>query len=51
MDSEKYLKPTSRRDFLRQASCAAVGTFALRSTLHDLRLINAALAQAAPTDY
>ena len=45
MDSEKYLKPTSRRDFLRQASCAAVGTVALTSTIRDLRLINAALAQ------
>ncbi len=51
MDSEKSLKPSSRRDFLRQASCAAVGTFALSNTIRDLRLINAAVAQGAPTDY
>ncbi len=51
MDPDKYLKPTSRRDFLRQASCAAVGTMALTNTIRDLRLINAAVAQAAPTDY
>lgn len=52
MDSEKFLKPTTRRDFLRQASCAAVGTFALSHTIRDLRLINAALAQGGGfTDY
>ena len=51
MDSEKYLKHTSRRDFLRQASCAAVGTVALTNTIRDLRLINAAVAQGGPTDY
>jgi uncharacterized protein (DUF1501 family) len=52
MDSEKFLKPTTRRDFIRQASCAAVGTLALTSTIRDLRLINAVMA-AAPviTDY
>ena len=42
---------SSRRDFLRQASCAAVGTWALKSTIHDLRLINKAMAFSAPTDY
>lgn len=51
MDSEKYLKPTTRRDFFRQASCAAVGTLALTSTIRDLRLINSALAQTGLTDY
>jgi uncharacterized protein (DUF1501 family) len=51
MDFENYVKPTSRRDFLRQASCAAVGTLALTNTIRDLRLINAAVAQAGPTDY
>jgi uncharacterized protein (DUF1501 family) len=42
----------TRRSFLRQASCAAVGTWALSSTIRDLRLINAAMAQQLPpTDY
>jgi len=51
MDSEKYSKLTSRRNFLRQASCAAVGTMALTNTIRDLRLINAAVAQSSLTDY
>jgi uncharacterized protein (DUF1501 family) len=38
----------TRRDFLRQASCAAVGTWALTSTIRDLRLINAAMAAQGP---
>jgi uncharacterized protein (DUF1501 family) len=46
MSSEQDPKLTTRRDFLRQASCAAVGTWALTSTIRDLRLINAALAQS-----
>ncbi len=37
--------PTSRRGFLRQALCAAVGTAALTNTIRDLRFINAAMAQ------
>jgi uncharacterized protein (DUF1501 family) len=47
------LDPTlpTRRDFLRQASCAAVGTLALRNTIRDLRLINAAVAQTNLTGY
>ncbi len=48
MDSEKYLKPTTRRDFIRQASCAAVGTVAMTSTIRDLRLINTAIAAQGP---
>lgn len=52
MDSEKYLKPSTRRDFIRQASCAAVGTWAVKSTIRDLRLINTAVAQSGSfTDY
>ncbi len=35
----------TRREFLRQAACAALGTVALTSALRDLRLINAAVAQ------
>jgi uncharacterized protein (DUF1501 family) len=41
----------TRRDFIRQVSCAAVGTAALANTIRDLRLINAALAFDTPTDY
>ncbi len=41
-DQHPYLR--TRRDFLRQASCAAVGTLALTSTIRDLRLINSAMA-------
>src|SRR3954447_18598753 len=41
----------NRRDFLRRACCAAVGTSAIASTVWDMRMINAASAAAAPTDY
>ena len=36
----------SRRDFIRRAACAAVGTVALNATLRDLRFMNAAVAQS-----
>ena len=35
----------SRRHFLRQTACAAVGTTSLASTIWNLRAINAATAQ------
>ena len=38
---------SSRRDFIRQALCAAVGTAALTNTIRDLRFINAAMAQTS----
>ncbi len=41
----------SRRQFIRQAACAAVGTTAIASTIRDLRLINAVMAQGSPEDY
>jgi uncharacterized protein (DUF1501 family) len=41
----------SRRDFIRQAACAAVGTAAMTSTIRDLRFMNAAVAQSNITDY
>lgn len=44
MVPEQSPKPFTRRDFIRQASCAAVGTWALKNTIRDLRLINAAVA-------
>lgn len=39
----------SRRHFLRQAACAAVGTTSIASTIWNLRAINAATAQAIGT--
>ena len=47
-----HLSDTTRRTFIRQALCAAVGTSALTNTIRDLRFINAALAQSSGiTDY
>lgn len=37
----------TRRDFIRQAACAAVGSVAISNTLRDFRFINSALAQAS----
>lgn len=51
MSDDQYPHLTSRRDFFRQASCAAVGTVALATTIRDLRLMNAAMAFSQPTDY
>ncbi len=51
MEPSPHNNLRTRRDFLRQASCAAVGTWALTSTIRDLRLINAALAQTSLTGY
>ncbi|MEO6436968.1 MAG: DUF1501 domain-containing protein, partial [Tepidisphaeraceae bacterium] len=42
--------PPNRREFLRHAACAAVGTAAIKSTLWDLRLVKAA-APTVVTDY
>jgi len=41
----------SRREFIRQAACAAVGTAALTATVRDLRFMNAAVAQSNISDY
>ena len=48
---QRQIDNVTRRDFLRQSACAAVGTTALASTVWDLRMVNAALAQSTPTDY
>ena len=40
-----------RREFLRQAACAAVGTAAMTCAIRDLRFMNAAVAQSNITDY
>jgi uncharacterized protein (DUF1501 family) len=41
----------SRREFIRQAACAAVGTAAMSYAIRDLRFMNAAVAQSNVTDY
>jgi uncharacterized protein (DUF1501 family) len=41
----------SRRDFIRQAACAAVGTAAMTAAIRDLRFMNAAVAQSNINDY
>jgi len=40
--------PVSRRDFLGQSSCAAVGSLGLLSTLLNLRMAGSALGQSIP---
>ncbi len=51
MTPGSYSSFQSRRDFLRQAACAAVGIGALKNTLRDLRLMNAAVAQSNVSGY
>src|SRR5882757_5717033 len=51
MDKKKISVLTSRRRFIRQAACAALGTAALTSAIRDLRFMNAAVAQSLPSDY
>ena len=46
MDPKPSLGLQSRRDFIRRAACAAVGTVALNATPRDLRFMNAAVAQS-----
>lgn len=41
-------RPLNRREFIGQASCAAVGSTALFSTLLNLMLTSSAVAQSAP---
>src|SRR5437763_12705429 len=41
----------TRRQFLRQAACAALGTAAMTSAIRDLRFMNAAVAQTNISDY
>ena len=48
---DKNLSVITRRDFLRRAACAAVGTAAMTSAIRDLRFMNAAVAQSNITDY
>ena len=41
----------SRREFFRQAGCAALGTAASANMIRDLRILNAAATLAYPADY
>ena len=43
-------KPISRRGFLKQLNCAAVGTSAILNTLLNLKLANTVAAQGGPLD-
>lgn len=43
-------KPISRRGFLKQLNCAAVGSSAILNTLLNLKLANAVSAQSQPLD-
>ena len=50
--NEQEFSALSRREFIRRAACAAVGTVAMTSAIRDLRFMNAAIAdQSVPTDY
>jgi uncharacterized protein (DUF1501 family) len=51
MDSKNPPLLLKRRDFIRQAACAAVGTAALTAAIRDLRFMNAAVGQSNITDY
>lgn len=48
---DKDISVMTRRGFLRQAACAALGTGALTAAIGDLRFINSAAAQSAVSDY
>lgn len=48
---DKQVNVLSRRGFIRQAACAALGTGALSAAIGDLRFINSAVAQSAISDY
>src|SRR6266849_10913135 len=51
MENKQVSILQTRRDFIRQAACAAVGTAALTSAIRDLRFMNAAVAQSNISDY
>src|SRR6478736_7544275 len=50
MESKSF-DALSRRQFIRRAACAALGTSAMTSAIRDLRFMNAAVAQSNITDY
>src|SRR6478736_8768820 len=50
MESKSF-DALSRRQFIRRAACAALGTSALTAAIRDLRFMNAAVAQTNISDY
>jgi uncharacterized protein (DUF1501 family) len=48
---DKSVSVITRRQFIRQAACAALGTGALTAAIRDLRFMNAAVAQSGVSDY
>ena len=48
---QRFLSVLTRREFIRQAACAAVGTAAMTCAIRDLRFMNAAVAQSNISDY
>jgi uncharacterized protein (DUF1501 family) len=48
---DKQVSLLNRRDFIRKAACAGVGTIAMTSAIRDLRFMNAAVAQTNINDY
>ena len=51
MEPKQFSVLKTRREFIRQAACAAVGTAALTAAIRDLRFMNAAMAQSNISDY
>lgn len=49
--NKREFEALSRREFIRRAACAAVGTVAMSAAIRDLRFMNAAVAQSNITDY
>jgi uncharacterized protein (DUF1501 family) len=49
--NDKNINVLTRREFIRRAACAAVGTAAMTSAIRDLRFMNAAVAQTNIQDY
>jgi uncharacterized protein (DUF1501 family) len=49
MESKYKSSLQTRRSFIRQGLCAAIGTAAMTNAIRDLRFINAAMAQSSST--
>jgi uncharacterized protein (DUF1501 family) len=47
----KNISVLTRRQFIRQAACAALGTAAMTSAIRDLRFMNSAVAQSNVSGY
>jgi uncharacterized protein (DUF1501 family) len=51
MERKQVSRQQTRREFIRQTACAALGTAAMTAAIRDLRFINAAVAQSHVMDY